>query len=389
MTRGGGLFPCSPGLLILADGTVFRGHVAVTGPPVFGEVVFNTALSGYQEIITDPSYAGQIVVMTYPHIGNYGCNSADNEAVSPAATGLVVREMTRKSSNHRAEEDLPSFLHRHGMPALDNIDTRRLTRHLRAAGAMTGGLFTRSPETEGTTRDLVQLVTAAPEIEGQDMVSKVTTPVAYLSPFQPDETRFRVHLLDLGVKRTILRRLALLGCTVTVWPAATPAEEILADEPDGIMLSNGPGDPAAVPYAVSCVQDLLGRVPVFGICLGHQILSLALGAETFKLPFGHHGANHPVMDHATGRIEVTSQNHGFSVSFADLANLRGETPFGRVERTHTNLNDNTLEGVRCLDIPAFGVQYHPEAGPGPHDAVHIFNRFLQLLSAAVSKTGRL
>jgi len=236
MTRGGGLFPCSPGLLILADGTVFRGHVAVTGPPVFGEVVFNTALSGYQEIITDPSYAGQIVVMTYPHIGNYGCNSADNEAVSPAATGLVVREMTRKSSNHRAEEDLPSFLHRHGMPALDNIDTRRLTRHLRAAGAMTGGLFTRSPETEGTTRDLVQLVTAAPEIEGQDMVSKVTTPVAYLSPFQPDETRFRVHLLDLGVKRTILRRLALLGCTVTVWPAATPAEEILADEPDGIML---------------------------------------------------------------------------------------------------------------------------------------------------------
>lgn len=388
MVTDRGLLGLPPALLVLADGEVFGGTLASGNPsaePVFGEVVFNTALTGYQEVVSDPSYAGQIVVMTYPHIGNYGANPDDDESDRPAARGLVVRDLSRIASSHRAQETLPEYLTRNGVPALAGIDTRRLTRHIRVAGAMTGGIFT-GDLAESDPADLVDLVHLQPPMEGRNLVAEVTCAERHASPYRPSEVRHTVHLVDYGVKRTILRRLAEHGCDVTVFPAATPAVELLAGDPDGVMLSNGPGDPAAVPGVQDEVRALLGRVPVFGICLGHQILSLALGATSVKLPFGHHGANHPVLDLATGEVEITSQNHGFNIEFGGGERKAAETPvfdtdLGGVEVTHRNLNDGTLEGIRCLDVPAFSVQYHPEAGPGPHDATYLFWRFVELMES--------
>ncbi len=361
-----------PARLVLADGAVFEGDTAVAGPPASGEVVFNTSLTGYQEVFSDPSYAGQVVAMTAPHIGNYGTNPDDDESSRPAAAGFVVRSMSRVVSNHRATEALGDWLGRHGVPAATGIDTRRLTRHIRDAGAMAGGLFT---DPLPPPDECVDRVRAAPGMEGRNLVPLVTTPEAYTSPERPAEARYRVALVDFGVKRTILRRLAAAGCDVVVHPAATPADVVLAGEPDGVMLSNGPGDPAAVTGAAETVRALLGRVPVFGICLGHQITGLALGARTVKLPFGHHGANHPVKHIASGHVEITAQNHGFAVEIVE----DGGSPFGGITMTHVNLNDGTLEGLCCQDVPAFSVQYHPEAGPGPHDAAYLFAEFTDLM----------
>jgi len=376
VSQDAGLFETVPARLVLADGADFRGEAVWGSEPTFGEVVFNTALSGYQEVVSDPSYAGQLVTMTYPHIGNYGANSRDDEAPRPAASGLVVRDLSRISSNFRASEDFSDYLARHDLACVTGIDTRRLTRHIRSEGAMGGGLFF-GDDAEEAHGHLVEQVRHAPGMEGRDLASVVTTTDAYVSPERPAHTRFRVSLVDFGVKRTILRHLASRGCDVTVYPAHTDVEAILGAEPDGVMLSNGPGDPAAVAGAPQRIAALLGSVPVFGICLGHQILGLALGAGTFKLPFGHHGGNHPVLDVATGRVEITSQNHGFAVDLDDGA----ETGFGRVDVTHRNLNDGTLEGLACRDVAAFSVQYHPEAGPGPHDAAYLFDRFCDLMEA--------
>jgi carbamoyl-phosphate synthase small subunit len=397
----GGLFTTTPAVLVLADGTVFRGEAPDGTAPTdldgadgaFGEVVFNTALSGYQEVVSDPSYAGQVVVMTYPHIGNYGANPDDDEATAPAASALVVRELSPVASNHRASETFDAYLHRNGVTVVSGVDTRRLTRHIRDAGAMTGGVFVGDAASTDVS-ELVDRVRARPSMEGLDLASVVTCDAPYASPFRPDEVRFRVALVDFGVKRTILRRLAARGCDVTVHPASTPADTLLADGPDGVMLSNGPGDPAAVTGADERVRALLGRVPVFGICLGHQILSLALGATTRKLPFGHHGANHPVAELATGVVEITSQNHGFNVTLGDDTDTDPRRPparvagdFGDVVETHRNLNDGTLEGVRCEQLPVFSVQYHPEAGPGPHDAAYLFDRFAEAMTATATKGG--
>lgn len=366
-----GLFDTVAATLVLRDGTVFRGEAVCGDSATFGEVVFNTSLVGYQEVISDPSYAGQFVTMTYPHIGNYGANAHDDEADRPAAVGLIVRDLSEVASNFRSEEPLRAYLERNGLTCISGIDTRRLTRHIRNEGAMTCGIFIGADAAADPAR-LLERVREAPEMEGRDLASVVTTPTPYASPERPVRARLRVALVDFGVKRTILRRLAAAGCDVTVFPAHTGADDLLAHEPDGIMLSNGPGDPAAVVGAPATVTALLGEVPVFGICLGHQILARSLGAGTFKLPFGHHGANHPVLEIETGRVEITSQNHGFAVELEDGA----ETPFGRVALTHRNLNDGTLEGFACRDVPAFAVQYHPEAGPGPHDAAYLFERFV-------------
>ncbi len=384
--QGPGLGDDDPAVLVLADGTSFSGSApvgAVTnglGKPeaVVGEVVFNTALSGYQEVISDPSYAGQIVAMTYPHIGNYGANAADDEAKRPVACGLAVRSLTRAPSGSRHDESFPDYLDRSGVGVIEGIDTRRLTRHIRDEGAMPGAIFF-GDDAESDTAALTDRVREAPGMQGRDLASEVTTRDRYASSFRPGEARFRVGLVDFGVKRTILRRLADNGCDVTVFPAATEPDEILSEEFDGIMLSNGPGDPAAVSGAPGRVSGLLGEVPVFGICLGHQILGLALGAETEKLPFGHHGGNHPVLDISTGRVEITAQNHGFAVRLDD----ERESAYGTVAVTHRNLNDGTLEGLRCTDIPAFSVQHHPEAGPGPHDATYLFDRFCELMKKGI------
>ncbi len=335
-----------------------------------GEAVFNTALSGYQEIVTDPSYAGQIITFTTPHIGNYGANATDFEARRPFCRGVVVRELSRRRSSWRATEDLDSLLRRHGVPGIAGIDTRRLTRLIRDAGALPAAF---GEADEATLRAAAD---TEPGTEGIDLVAEVTTPEPYTDRRarrpRADADRFRVVAYDFGIKRTILRQLAELG-RVEVVPASTTADDVLAREPDGVFLSNGPGDPAALPYAVEAILGLLGRVPVFGICLGHQLLARAIGADTVKLPFGHHGANHPVRNLATGQVEITSQNHSFAVVVDSLA--------GRAELTHVNLNDGVCEGLRVLDAPAFGVQYHPEAGPGPHDSRYLFGEFAQLMMA--------
>jgi len=349
-------------LLVLADGTTFEGEaigadVAVSS----GEVVFNTVLSGYQEVITDPSYAGQIITFTYPHIGNYGVATADDEARRPFCRGVIIRDLARRRSSWRSDGDLDGFLRRHGLAGIAGVDTRRLTRHLRDAGAMPGAF---GPADETT---LKEAALAEPGTDGVDLVAQVTTPEPYVVGDGP----YRVVAYDFGIKATMLRHLGAIG-TVEVVPAATPAADVLARRPDGVFLANGPGDPAMVPYASAAIGDLLGSgVPVFGICLGHQLLARALGAETVKLPFGHHGGNHPVRRLATGRVEITSQNHNFAVAADSLA--------GRAEVTHVNLNDGVCEGLRVLDAPAFSVQYHPEAGPGPHDARYLFEEFRLLM----------
>ena len=357
-------------ILVLEDGTVFRGRSIGADGEVFGEVVFNTAMTGYQEILTDPSYKGQIVCMTYPHIGNYGVNEDDVESHHAWAEGLVIRELSPVASNFRSQMPLDRYLTQHGIVALDGIDTRALTLKLRRDGSMNGGVST-TPDPEA----MLKKVRARPSIVGTDLVKAVTCQKAYewssgqapaVSP------KFHAVVIDYGVKHNILRELVNLGCYVSVVPATMPASEIMAMKPNGVVLSNGPGDPAAVIYAIQTIRGLMGQVPVLGICLGHQLLGLAFGGKTYKLKFGHHGANHPVKDIGTGKVEITSQNHGFAVDVESIAD-KG------VELTHVNLNDKTVEGMRHRELPIFSIQYHPEACPGPHDANYLFRRFADLL----------
>ncbi len=355
----GGPMTRPPALLVLADGEVFESEAAGAARPVAtGELVFNTALSGYQEVVTDPSYAGQVVAFTYPHIGNYGTNAEDDEAPRPHCRGVVVRDLhDGVPSNWRSTEPLEAFLSRHGVPAVTGVDTRRLTRHLRERGAMPCAFGTAGEE------ELRAAAASAEPTDGRDLVSGVTT----AEPYTRGDGPFRVVAYDFGVKETMLRHLGALA-TVTVVPAATTADEVLSLDPDGVFLSNGPGDPAALPGPAAAVASLVGRVPIFGICLGHQILSTALGGTTYKLDFGHHGSNHPVRHEASGRVEVTSQNHNYAV--ADVPDT---------EVTHVNLNDGVVEGVRHRAAAVFSVQYHPEAGPGPHDARYLFDEFRALM----------
>ncbi|MGH9054678.1 MAG: glutamine-hydrolyzing carbamoyl-phosphate synthase small subunit [Acidimicrobiales bacterium] len=365
-------------LLVLADGTVFEGEAIgwwdPEGPAVAtGEVVFNTTLTGYQEVLTDPSYAGQIVCFTYPHIGNYGVAGTDDESRRAFCRGLIVRDVPPRPSSWRSERSLADFLVDQRLPGITGIDTRRLTRHIRDAGAMPAAFGpVGSPSSPGrpggpTTDEatLREAAASAPGTDGKDLAAEVTTPAPYTAGGGP----LRVVAYDFGIKRAILTHLGRLA-TVEVVPAWTPAEEVLERRPDGVFLSNGPGDPSAVGYASKAIGDLLGRVPVFGICLGHQLMATALGAGTYKLPFGHHGGNHPVRRLATGSVEITSQNHNYAVA-----------PDGvdGVDITHVNLNDGVLEGLACRDVPAFSVQYHPEAGPGPHDASYLFAEFEALM----------
>lgn len=367
-------------LLALEDGTVFEGRSFGARVQRYGEVVFNTSITGYQEIFTDPSYTGQIVVLTYPEIGNYGANAGDSEAQHPHIEGLVVREFSSVASNWRSEETASEFLARHGIPVIAGIDTRRLVRKLRIGGVMRGVIGPGGSKPE----DLIEAARRSPSMAGLDLATKVSTkeryewtqPVTACSPSErlPKAARpqFRVIAYDFGMKRNILRRLVSSGCKVTVVPAFTPAEEVLALKPDGVFLSNGPGDPEPLEFQIAQVRSLLGRTPIFGICLGHQILGLAMGGKTFKLKFGHRGANHPVLNHKTGRVEITAQNHGFAVD-ADSLND------SEVELTHVNLNDHTVEGLRHRNRPAFCVQYHPEAAPGPHDSHYLFDDFIKLM----------
>jgi carbamoyl-phosphate synthase small subunit len=353
----------APALLVLADGEVFEGEAIGAVPAngvATGELVFNTVLSGYQEVITDPSYAGQAIAFTYPHIGNYGVTADDDEAARPWCRGVVVRELTARPSNWRASGSLEDFLVGHGIPGIAGVDTRRLTRHLRDDGAM-GCAFGTAPEAT-----LAAAARAEAGTSGCDLVSQVTTTTPYTRGSGP----LRVVAYDFGVKQTMLRGLEA-DATVTVVPADCAADDALALEPDGVFLSNGPGDPAALSVQIGIIADLLGRVPVFGICLGHQLLGLASGAKTVKMKFGHHGANHPVQELATGRVIITSQNHGFAVDESTLpANLTA---------THRSLFDGSLQGVARTDRPAFSFQGHPEASPGPHDLRPLFEGFIQLM----------
>jgi carbamoyl-phosphate synthase small subunit len=360
-------------LLVLADGTVFEGEaIGWWNPeltaPATGEVVFNTTLTGYQEVLTDPSYAGQIVCFTYPHIGNYGISPADNESRRAFCRGLIVREVSPRPSSWRSEQTLDEFLIEQRLPGLAGIDTRRLTRHIRDAGAMPAAF---APVEGPAAVDETAIKEAAlrePGTDGRDLAAEVTTREPYTVGGGP----LRVVAYDFGIKRTILRHLGRLA-TVDVVPASTPASEVLARKPDGVFLSNGPGDPAAVGYASRAIGDLIGQVPVFGICLGHQLLATALGAETYKLPFGHHGGNHPVRRLSSGAVEITSQNHNYAVADGTIKSA---------DVTHVNLNDGVVEGLACRDVPAFSVQYHPEAGPGPHDASYLFDEFRKLMEKA-------
>lgn len=367
-------------ILALEDGSVFPGRAFGARTVRTGEVVFNTSLTGYQEVFTDPSYAGQIVILTNPQIGNYGTNAADNEAARPYIEGLVVREWAVDSSNWRSEETADQFLARQSVPVISEIDTRAIVRRLRSQGVMRGALSTAGH----AAAELVQMARNAPLMAGRDLATAVSTtepygwnePVSACSPSElappPPAERFHVVAYDYGIKRNILRRLATAGAEVRVVPAGTSAEDVLALKPDGVFLSNGPGDPEPLAYQVEQVRKLVGRIPIFGICLGHQVLGLALGGKTFKLKFGHRGINHPVLNHRSGRVEITVQNHGFAV---DPDSLHA----AEVELTHINLNDQTLEGFRHRSHPAFCVQYHPEAAPGPHDSHYLFDEFAGLM----------
>jgi carbamoyl-phosphate synthase small subunit len=372
--------------LALENGVVFTGEAFGASGEVAGEVVFNTSLSGYQEIFTDPSYAGQIVTMTYPLIGNYGINPEDVESERPQVSGVVVREYFDFYSNFRATGSLGDWLKRHKIMAIQGIDTRMLTRMIRTQGAMRGILSTVDIE----DASLLKKVACSPQMSGLDLATKVTCATPYQwtetdgTPFAlatvgqnlEKERKFRVVAYDYGIKRNILRRLVSYGCDVTVVPAGYPARDVLAQNPDGIFLSNGPGDPAAVRVAIDTIKALVGKCPVFGICLGHQLLALALGGKTYKLKFGHRGGNHPVKNLVTGKIEITSQNHGFAVDPESL------NP-AEIEVTHVNLNDNTNEGFRHRSLPMFSVQYHPEASPGPHDSDYLFRDFLTMMQTRV------
>ncbi|MGI8776143.1 MAG: glutamine-hydrolyzing carbamoyl-phosphate synthase small subunit [Acidimicrobiales bacterium] len=359
----------SPALLVLADGTTFEGDAVGYEPPegvTTGEVVFNTVLSGYQEVLTDPSYAGQVIAFTYPHIGNYGVTAEDNESIRPHCRGVVVRDLARRPSNWRSSSDLGTWLGRHRLAGISGVDTRRLTRHIREAGAMPCAFGTADETT------LKAAAVAEPGTDGIDLVAGVTTTERYTVGSGP----LRVVAYDFGIKTSILRLLGEIA-EVEVVPAGTPAHELLDRPPEGVFLSNGPGDPAAVTYAVETIGDLLGQVPIFGICLGHQLLATALGGQTYKLPFGHHGGNHPVRRLRDDAVEITSQNHNYAVTAGSMATA---------DVTHLNLNDGVIEGLRSCEVPAFSVQYHPEAGPGPHDARYLFAEFRSLMEA--SRTGR-
>ncbi len=363
-------------LLALEDGTVFEGRGFGRDGETSGEVVFNTALCGYQEVLTDPSYAGQIVTMTYPHIGNYGVNGEDVESARPQVAGFVVRELSPIASSWRSSGSLDRYLDANGIVGISEIDTRQLTRHLRTHGAKRGVVSTGSMDSS----TLVDRARASRSMVGLDLAREVTCPQVY----RPDGDKraspsaYKVAAYDFGIKRNILRMLAAAGCDVTVVPATTTADEVIALGPDGVFLSNGPGDPEPVTYAIEAVKALMERLPVFGICLGHQILGLACGGRTYKLKFGHRGANHPVKDLRTGRIEVTSQNHGFAVDPGLF-----ERP--EILLTHVNLNDGTVEGFRHRDLPVLSVQYHPEASPGPHDSHYLFGEFVALMKARVKR----
>ena len=368
-------------ILALEDGTVFEGRSFGARAQTSGEVVFNTAITGYQEIFTDPSYAGQIVVLTYPQIGNYGANAEDSEAARPYIEGLVVREFSSLASNWRSRQHAVEFLASSNIPVIAEIDTRRLVRHLRTRGVMRGVLAAAG----GDPTELVAKARQIPTMAGLDLATRVSTAEPYTwecgveacSPSQswgfPSEPRYRVVAYDFGIKRNILRRLVHSGCRVTVVPAPTSAEDVLAMQPDGVFLSNGPGDPEPLHTQVANIRRLVGRLPIFGICLGHQLLGLAFGGKTYKLKFGHRGANHPVLNRLTGRVEITSHNHGFAVD-PDSLNPND------VELTHVNLNDGTLEGFRHRSHPVFCVQYHPEAAPGPHDSLYLFDDFIKLMA---------
>ncbi|WP_426699629.1 glutamine-hydrolyzing carbamoyl-phosphate synthase small subunit [Rhodanobacter sp. Col0626] len=371
-----------PALLALEDGSVFHGRAAGASGDTVGEVVFNTAMTGYQEILTDPSYARQIVTLTYPHIGNTGVNAEDVESTAVHAAGLIVRDVPRRASNWRSTESLPDYLKRHGTVAIAGIDTRRLTRILRDKGALAGCIMA------GEQVDVEAALAKArafPGLNGMDLAKVVSTTKSYVwnqgvydldrTAFNQPAMRFKVVAYDFGSKLNILRLLAEQGCEITVVPAQTPAAEVLAMQPDGVFLSNGPGDPAACDYAIAATRELLdARIPLFGICLGHQLMGLALDAKTLKMKFGHHGANHPVKDHDDGRVLITSQNHGFAVDPATLpANVRV---------THTSLFDGSLQGFALTDRPAFCFQGHPEASPGPLDIGYLFQRFATLMQEA-------
>ncbi|MCY3741988.1 MAG: glutamine-hydrolyzing carbamoyl-phosphate synthase small subunit [Candidatus Poribacteria bacterium] len=380
-------------ILALADGTVFEGEqFGATGETV-GEVVFNTSMTGYQEVLTDPSYKGQIVTMTYPLIGNYGCNEADVESIGPQVEGFVVREYSAYHSNWRSKWSLDTYLAEHNIIGIQGIDTRALTRRLRVHGVMNGCLSTEDLNPESLVAkakawhgligwDLVQRVTCpnpyawrnsyqSSVISGQLRDGSVKSESSLTDNGQRTTDNYKVIALDFGIKYNILRQLTEHGCEVQVVPAKTSAEEILAAEPDGVFLSNGPGDPMPVDYAIETIQGLMGKKPLFGICLGHQLLGLALGGKTFKLKFGHRGANQPVKHLETDKVEITSQNHGFCVDIDSLPNS--------VDITHINLNDDTLEGIQHREYPIFSVQYHPEASPGPHDASYLFSRFTKMM----------
>jgi len=376
-------------ILALEDGRVFYGYGFGAEGETSGEVVFNTSMTGYQEILTDPSYAGQIVTMTYPLIGNYGINGDDNESRAPFVEGFVVREASSIYSSWRAEGSLQEFLVENGITGIEGVDTRALTKHIRSAGAMRG-VISVNGDYEAS---VIEKAKSVPSIVGRDLVKDVTIGEPY-SWFGQEENKYQVVAYDFGMKLNIIRCLANAGCDVKVVPATTPADEVLAMNPDGVFLSNGPGDPAAVTYAVDNIRALLGKKPIFGICLGHQLLSLAIGGSTYKLKFGHRGGNQPVKNLINGRVEITSQNHGFAVDLASLeVNERpwqvgqtiplggwsGNSEAGKIEITHINLNDGTVEGLHCLEIPAFSVQYHPEAAPGPHDARYLFEQFIELM----------
>jgi carbamoyl-phosphate synthase small subunit len=371
-------------ILALEDGTVFEGRSFGAPAERSGEVVFNTALTGYQEVFTDPSYSGQIVILTNPQIGNYGTSRADNESARPYIEGLVVREFSAISSNWRSDAEAGAFLGQAGIPVVSDLDTRALVRHLRTRGVMRGVLSAIETNAKDA-RKLVEKARSIPTMAGLDLASRVSTPQRYewtspVDPCSPSESIARApapthHVVayDYGIKLNILRRLVQVGCRVTVVPALTSAEDVLALNPDGVFLSNGPGDPEPLHAQVANIRKLIGRKPIFGICLGHQLLGLAVGGKTYKLKFGHRGANHPVRNEITRRVEITSHNHGFAVD-PDSLNLN------QVEITHVNLNDQTLEGFRHRSDPVFCVQYHPEAAPGPHDSHYLFDDFVKLMS---------
>lgn len=378
--------PCK---LALADGLVFEGTCFGAAGTSGGEVVFNTAMSGYQEVLTDPSYAGQIVTMTYPQMGNYGVNAEDVESHDKRVqvAGFVVKELSPVTSNCRSEKDLDAYLSEAGVVAIAGVDTRALTRHIRTAGAVNGVVSTEDLFDE----ELVRRARELPDMTGQDLVKVVTPhqayewPEGYASSFAQARggelgKRYRVVAVDCGAKTNIFRNLVEHGCDVNVVPATESADAVLERQPEGVFISNGPGDPAAVTYTIDTLRDLVGKVPIFGICLGHQLLGLALGGESYKLKFGHHGANQPVRNEATGKVEITSQNHGFAIDGASLANRGAEV-------THINLNDQTVEGFSHGDECLFSVQYHPEASPGPHDATYLFTCFRDMMEHGRAPTA--